>query len=272
MSNLKVYLTAEDEKELLTETLTNIIVQSFDDSTFKITPRSEQVVYQILNNLLVSSRLTLKPRNNSQAMWKRVFWNEEAYRPDNIADKLNEIYTQLQSQDAKQNLIRFKAAEGREFRQTGYSEDEIVKLLREGSDMVQWDGDQFVPKPITLSKINLGKLRNRASFQDKKVRVSYTNAMLSVALNINKEKEEKESIASPLGYEELADQIMGKMLLRINFLHIVEYSFVYFQIYFIEWKEETAAKISGFLNVYFSFIHSSTFHSVFRIRGTFFGN
>jgi hypothetical protein len=55
-------------------------------------------------------------------------------------------------------------------------------LLQESRNHVQWDGDKFVPKPLQLSRINLGKFRDSQSFQDRNVRVRYTNAELSAPL------------------------------------------------------------------------------------------
>jgi hypothetical protein len=45
-----------------------------------------------------------------------------------------------------------------------------------------WDGDKFVPKPMQLGIINLHQFRDSQSFQDRNVRVRYTNAELSAPL------------------------------------------------------------------------------------------
>lgn len=198
---------------MLTETLTNVIVDSFDDSSTKISPRSEQIIYEILSNLLVSSRLTLQPRASNQTLWKSVFWSEENNRPDKIANVLNEIYKTLDTEISKQKLIRFKALEEKELSKSGYSEEEIIKIIREAHETVEWDGKKFVPKTITLSRINLGKLRNNNVLQDRKIRVSYTTAMLYIALYINKEKQEEKKVLPPTN-EELAEQIKGKNIVE----------------------------------------------------------
>ena len=59
-------LTANDEKRLLKETMTNVIVETFDDSDV-ISPNSESQIYNALKELLVSSRLTIK--DQSDKMW-----------------------------------------------------------------------------------------------------------------------------------------------------------------------------------------------------------
>lgn len=205
----KVLLTERDERELLTETFTNIIVESFDDSETKISPRSEQVIYDILNNLIVSSRFQLKPRVSNQTLWKSVFWDDEPYRPDKIANMLNDIYKKLPSEISRQKLIRFQALEANEFISTGLSEEEMIKIMRKAQDTVEWDGDNFVPETITLSKINLGKLRNKNFFQDRKIRVSYITAVLYISLYINKE-EDRTKMGLPQTNEDLAKQMIGE--------------------------------------------------------------
>ena len=152
--------------------------------------------------------MTLKPRANNQTLWKNVFWDDETYRPDKIANLLNEIYKKLLTESAKQKLIRFQGLEVNDLSKTGYSEGEMMKTVREAQDTVEWDGDKFVPKTITLSRINLGKLRNKNFFQDRKIRVSYITAMLYISLYINKENNKKK-IGMPPTNEELAEQMMG---------------------------------------------------------------
>jgi hypothetical protein len=69
----------------------------------------------------------------------------------------------------------------------GSSQVEILKeelevLLQESRNHVQWDGEKFIPKPIQLSRINLGQFRDSQSFQDRNVRVRYTTAELSAPI------------------------------------------------------------------------------------------
>jgi hypothetical protein len=62
------------------------------------------------------------------------------------------------------------------------SKEDVKKLLQESKNHVQWDGEIFVPKPMQLRKINLGKFSDSQSFQDRNVRVRYTNAELSASI------------------------------------------------------------------------------------------
>lgn len=60
--------------------------------------------------------------------------------------------------------------------------ENVEKLLQESRNHVQWDEEKFVPKPVQVSKINLGKIRDSQSFQDRNVRIRYTNAELSAPI------------------------------------------------------------------------------------------
>jgi hypothetical protein len=71
----------------------------------------------------------------------------------------------------------------------GSSQVEITKedvkiLLQESKNHVQWDEEKFVPKPMQLSKINLGKFRDSQLFEDRNIRLRYTTAELSAPIKI----------------------------------------------------------------------------------------
>ncbi len=64
-----------------------------------------------------------------------------------------------------------------------HSREEIDKLYEESKDSVEWEGEKFTPKSMSLSRINMNNLRNTQTLEDRSVRVSYSTAVLSVALN-----------------------------------------------------------------------------------------
>ena len=198
-----ILLTAEDELRFKAETATNIMIETFDDSEIS-SSESEQLIYRQLESLLESSRVTIK--DQSDKMWDSVFWNDDNYRPDKTVKIFKEIFRKIDKE--KRNVLgeTFKNANkvgvsgGGSFfnlfsanvatnvdwnREGSISKDDFEKHYQENKDNIQWDGEKFVPKPMTLSRINLAKLRNSQSYQDKKIRVSYTSSMLTVRLNID---------------------------------------------------------------------------------------
>jgi hypothetical protein len=62
--------------------------------------------------------------------------------------------------------------------------EDVEKLLQQSRNHVQWEGEKFVPKHIQLSRINLVKFRDPQSFQDRNVRVRYTNVELSAPIKL----------------------------------------------------------------------------------------
>ena len=198
----EVLLTAQDEKQLLSETMTNVLIESFDDSDV-ISQSSETQIYKILQDMLVSSRTTIK--DQSSTMWNSVFWNEDNYRPDKTSKLLTDAYKKLDKTNQTRltdyfkngtkvgvelgvslfGLFNIKGGVNYENTKEGMnSRDNVENALAEMKNNVDWDGQKFVPKPLSLSRINLAKLRDSQSLQDKKVNIRYTTAVLSTPINI----------------------------------------------------------------------------------------
>jgi hypothetical protein len=276
----EVFLTANDEKKMLTETATNIRMETFDDSEVG-SPDTESQIYNILKDLIVTSRTTIKEQGDK--MWDSVFWREENYRPDRMTKTLNEIVDLLDAETqnkltdmfqkvetssnknekrggkhlrresqsnengrrrsqvdqevfsrnqiekwelaVNQSTDQNRNAENEERMQHNYDSDswadmdrissaissermandandsdssrwwkemwkeDVKKLLQESRNQVQWDREKFVPKPLQLSRINLAKFRDSQSFQDRTIRVRYTNAELSVPIKFTEHAE-----------------------------------------------------------------------------------
>ncbi len=344
----EIFLTANDEKKMLTETATNIRMDTFDDSEVG-SPDTENQIFNILKDLLVTSRTTIK--SQSDKMWDSVFWNEDNYRPDKTTKTLNEIINKLdketqrkmadmfqkaerqsemtekltssnkdeekrreeqtrrenQSKDANEKEMRRLQAtdqeqssrnqtrddksttsrddtdiivdgvgsdddgvkiatnnsmthntdqqnerkenakkisdeydrkmENKEKIQHNYDsnswadvdrisstisgkmaidsdrsrrveilKEDVEKLLQESRDLIQWDGEKFVPKPMQLSRINLGKFRDSQTFQDRNVRVRYTNAELSAPIKFLEHAE----LTITDEWNNLKDELKGK--------------------------------------------------------------
>jgi hypothetical protein len=93
-----IFLTANDERKMLKETATNIRMDTFDDSEV-VTPETELQILNILKDLLVTSRTTIKEQCDKK--WDSVFWNDENYRPDKVTKTLNEIIKKLDTETKK---------------------------------------------------------------------------------------------------------------------------------------------------------------------------
>jgi hypothetical protein len=104
----EVFLTANDEKKMLTEMATNIRMDTFDDSEVG-SPDVEITIYSFLKDFLVTSRTTIKEQ--SDKMWDSVFWNEDNYRPDKTTKTLNEILKKLDTETQKKLADMFQKAE-----------------------------------------------------------------------------------------------------------------------------------------------------------------
>jgi hypothetical protein len=101
----EVFLTANDERKMLAEMATKIRMDTFDDYEV-VSPDSEIKIFNILKDLLVTSKTTIK--NQCDKMWDSVFWDEENYRPDKTTKTLNEIIKKLDTETQKKLADMFK--------------------------------------------------------------------------------------------------------------------------------------------------------------------
>jgi len=200
--------TAEDELRLLNEAKTNIIA-SLGDS-FHLDSTSEEKIDDLLKNLLIESRGKITS-NHSPDIWESLFWSEENYRPDKIAKLMNEMFRKLNSkfqeelsncfkEDSKVALCNVNAQLlDALFKQNSISKERLDKILKESKGNVIWNGSEFIPKLILVSKLNRVKLNEIKSLPDKKKIISYSRVMLSTGVNIQANyKEEDRNLISQL--------------------------------------------------------------------------
>ena len=83
-------------------------METFDDSEVA-SPDTETQIVNILKDLLITSRTTIKEQ--SDKMWNSVFWNEDNYRPDKTTTNLNEIIDKLDTETQKKLADFFQKAE-----------------------------------------------------------------------------------------------------------------------------------------------------------------
>jgi hypothetical protein len=222
-STKEALLTASDEKKLLTESMTNVLVDTFDDSDV-VSQTSESQIYNMLKSLLVSSRTTIKEQ--SDKMWDSVFWNDDNYRPDKTTKTMNDIYKKLDKEDQKKLINTFQNTNTFEFgagggvvgigsfesrfkteisRHGSTTKEDINKLFQESKNHGEWEGEKFVPKPLALSRVNLAKLRDTQSFQDRKVSVRYSTAVLSTPIHFVQNSD----LTITDAWQDLKDELKG---------------------------------------------------------------
>jgi len=191
------FLTADDENELLTESSTAVLIDSIDNSDSVVSSDSETEIYKFLKEALIDPSRTIIITNQSDRMWESVFWDDENYRPDKTTVTWNEIYKVMEKESRKvltdsfniriKDAINFSKIKLGSF-EYGHSgsllTEMLEKLYEKSCETVRWDGDKFVPKPMSLSRINLAKMKDGKTFEDCNLRVSYSKAVLSVSINI----------------------------------------------------------------------------------------
>lgn len=95
-----VLLTAEDEQKFFSDTANNIILSTVDDSNGVFTEVSRDQIMNFLKlNLIDPGRAIIQ--NSSDANWQSVFWNNDNYRPDKVANTFNGVYKKLDKETKK---------------------------------------------------------------------------------------------------------------------------------------------------------------------------
>jgi len=199
----ELFLTTEDEQRLLKESKSDIIISS-NENLENLDLKSHEKINDLLKNLLIESRGKITFYHSSD-VWESLFWNEEDNRPDKIARILNEIYKKLSktSQDAFVNCVKDDSKSVCDLnalllqdiaKVNNYSKGKLEKLLKDSRGTIILVGNELVPKPIEVSKVNLEKLRDKTSFPaDKKMTVSFSKSILSSSVNVKPKYNEEET-------------------------------------------------------------------------------
>jgi hypothetical protein len=190
-----VLLTADDKKKLLSETRTKVLADTVHDNEIA---SSESALYGILERLIFSAQeITTK---DSSFKWDSVFWNEDNCRPDKVCDTLNEEFNKSDKETKKKlstsftndtdvnvdGIAKFIASANvsNKLKLTGEgdNQDRVMKEIRNN---VHWKGEKFVPKPMTLSRVNLSTFGISQQFQDKNTSVTLYDAELTTPLRFS---------------------------------------------------------------------------------------
>ncbi|KAI9554810.1 hypothetical protein GHT06_020087 [Daphnia sinensis] len=194
----EIYLTADDAKALLVESVDNVILESFSDSDV-VSSTSEEEIYRILERMMTSGKEIVTAQKAH--MWNSVFWNDDNYRPDKIASTLNEVHLKTDketqskivaaiSDSSKSSLDIGTTLEGYGIssENSRFANSERERRLRKFGEnclKLEWTGDRFVPKPLELTRINLSSIRNKQVCRYfRKTRVSYFSGTLSMSVNV----------------------------------------------------------------------------------------
>ena len=156
---------------------------------------------------ILESLLKVRPISTEtfeQHMWDSVFWNEDNARPDRITQSMNELYEksnekvqeiikkEMQTEESSsggggftyKNLVSANAEGATSSKKLTKDElDKLYELLTEKKSVVQWNGEVFTPKSMTLSRVNLATLKSNSSTSSVQVSVSQTSSELRTGIN-----------------------------------------------------------------------------------------
>jgi len=196
-----VLISKEDELALLSEMSTIIIRESFEDFETPSYIAEDKIIDFLRKHLLMESELQTTNRI-TDFRWDALFLNSNNHRPDKISESLNEAFSKSGNKlqiiqggyfrkDVWENkfianlLMKAKATlDIKTKREKETSQESMKKFVQECRETIQWDGKEFVPKPLKVSRFDLAKLRDTHSFNGRSVQIPYERANLEMTVEI----------------------------------------------------------------------------------------
>lgn len=196
-------LTAKDEQQFFSESSTKIIKSSISDSSVISDGSQNEMLDFLKTNLLQPSRITIKEIGDKN--WDSVYWNSDNYRPDRTSKALNDVYSKSDKETQKKivegwdhanklgvgagvsipGLVAVHSRIDTDFsRAESKTKEDKIKFFNEALNNVEWKGEKFQPKNMILSMLNLAKLSDTQTFQDRSVQLSYSTAVLTVGFHL----------------------------------------------------------------------------------------
>jgi len=177
-------LTSDDANKLTMQIMDNIVASQVIDGEY--VPDTDQLsLKDIVNNALQLQNSDVA--NFSQIVWGSVYWDPVYARPDKITSYLNKIL-KINSGNhsiSQTNEYREKDDAGFDYGigdikfsphastdsggKTTY--DEMNSWFRQHNYDVEIQGEMFVPKSLSLKKINMGVLNRQETIYTKSVQL-----------------------------------------------------------------------------------------------------
>jgi len=179
------------------------LVESFSDNEV-VSAGLEAPIYSILEKMMVSAKETIEGDGKK---WDFVFWSDENSRPDRVAQIINESFEKSDQVTQKKLMGEFDKVRkgsinlsalkiplefgGESSTHSNLREaQELIKDYFENRNKVEWNGNKFIPKSMSLSKINLSKIRSSDGYNELKTKVTYSMAILTMTINVIEEVDE----------------------------------------------------------------------------------
>jgi len=234
-------MSTEDEQHLLHESVTNILINSFDDSKDVVASDSKAQLNRLIKSLLFYPTKIIITKQSDSQVWNSVFWKEVNYRPDRASKIFNQVYKKQDKETQKLMVSAIEMAKNQSKREqelVGWdiefrtpvdvdlkwedrSEDDYFTLTQEQLDtffdecknQIEWDGEMFTPRPLSLSRFNLTKLMDSQTYQGLIVQVKYTTAISLLPVNIKDDgSKDVDFVKSTAECTELSRELKGTFI------------------------------------------------------------
>jgi len=198
------YLSATDVNKMVTQSLDSVVASEITDNTY-VSGTDEVNVAEMLRTNLQNQQEHVKSLDDIR--WESVFWDPIFMRPDKLVNELNNKYTKdeensetLRIKEGTNNVsagggidiglpkgftfgIKAQGSKGK-----GYKSElkDINKKIRETNAQVEWNGEKFFIKPMSVSRVNLAELETGSSIGVANVQVSSYETEHTIPVKVGK--------------------------------------------------------------------------------------
>lgn len=115
--------------------------------------------------------------------WNAVYWPDENMRPDKRTLAINNLLNNSNSRI--RNLLRSQAAGTDNGLLTGLTDADapdfntISDKIRQAKNAIQWNGDSYIPRAITIKQLNMTFLREEGTIGTMRIWVTKSEANLT---------------------------------------------------------------------------------------------
>ena len=221
------YLSAKDVNNVVAQSLETVVASQITDGNY-VNSGDEVKMADLLKTTLQNQREDVKSLDDIR--WESVFWDPIFMRPDKVVNELNHKYTKDEdnsdnlkitdeykkdagggSVEASGNIVGLGSASTKV---TGWGSSEnkereelrvIESQLRERDAKVEWNGEKFAVKPMSVSRVNLAELRTASSIGVVNAQVNSYETVHEIPVKVGK-------MASPTSV--LSPQLVEERLLE----------------------------------------------------------
>lgn len=164
-----VLLTLDDVRRLIRDIADELLRGVYDGRELGDDDDDDDALFECVKDALVVEKRWIDAQS-PESEWDRVFWSNERLRPDRLAASWNGLYAEAGVRARDTVVASFETLIGGE---TTLHDTEAESVARKVASTIEWDGERFVAKAMTLYQVNLANVRDAESESPGRYSIKY---------------------------------------------------------------------------------------------------